>query len=330
MTRRIALLVLTSYWSPVENLLATVDSRFDIFVHVDLKSHFAADELSLADHVHVLSERVEVYWGGWSMVLATLRLLRAAMSRASYERYVLVSGDSLPLLDSEALETCLLNRDTEYISAAPVSDDPLLAGAPVAESVRRYRSEHPWRFQNHVFWDNILLNPMGRGACMARYGIGGPMADVLRNDAQQAIEGIAGALPPRPALFKSLHVGAQWWALSAEAIELIREDLFATELERFFRFFAVPDEHVFSCLIGNRLDALRDRGRRIIGTMMWTNHRARAQGRWTLAAEELAVVRRQHGPQLLFARKFDPQAAPDVADAIRNGRYAQDILHLKT
>jgi hypothetical protein len=326
MTRRVALLVLTTYWSSVENLLGTLDDRFDVFVHVDLKSKSVPDPASLADHVHLLDDRVEVYWGGWSVVAATLKLLKAAMSKKPYDRYALLSGDSLPLLESGELEERLLTSKIEYIQAAKVADDPSLAGASISESVRRHRSEHPWRFQNRVFWDNLLLNPMARAYCAQRYGIDNRCVDLLRTDAQKVFDDLAAELRPSSPPFESPYVGAQWWALSADAIALIREDLFSSEVEAFFRFFAVPDEHVLPCLIGNRLDSLRDTGHSIVGTMMWTNHRARAEGRWTLTSQEIASVRRQHGQELLFARKFDPRSALDVADAIKSREYAQRIL----
>ena len=71
-----------------------------IFVHVDKKvdaSEFVAQVCDL-DHVCLIEDRVEVYWGGFNSIIATMNLIRAVLHDAvHYDRIVLLQGKDYPL-----------------------------------------------------------------------------------------------------------------------------------------------------------------------------------------------------------------------------------------
>lgn len=54
----------------------------EAFVHVDGKCDVKPFEQALQanSHVHILNQRVCVYWGGYSSIEATVNLLKAAIS----------------------------------------------------------------------------------------------------------------------------------------------------------------------------------------------------------------------------------------------------------
>jgi hypothetical protein len=87
-------------------------------------------------------------------------------------------------------------------------------------------------------------------------------------------------------------------------------------VQRFFRYIQVPDEHMIQTVLGNRPDALG--GRASVGTPI-------SRGVDTVDSAGLRAAAAAGG-QILFARKFSPEAAPEVAGAIRAGTYETSVL----
>ena len=77
------------------------DSRNDIFVHIDSKlSEFNPDDFGKIvskSSLIFLPNRINVNWGGVSIMRAELSLLKAATSNNRYDYYHLLSGMDLPL-----------------------------------------------------------------------------------------------------------------------------------------------------------------------------------------------------------------------------------------
>jgi hypothetical protein len=113
---RVAVLVLASHTPRALFALAQyfAPSDVDIFVHVDAKTDFTDyrnHTHAYPPRVHFLSARRRVYWGGFSMVEATLDLLRAAVLAGPYDRYVFISDNSLPVQSLDGFFATLAARD---------------------------------------------------------------------------------------------------------------------------------------------------------------------------------------------------------------------------
>ena len=77
------------------------DPRNDIFLHVDKRAHslYAAVEKLQLQHatLHLLTSRMEVYWGDISQVEVEYRLFEEAFVHGPYAYYHLMSGVDLPI-----------------------------------------------------------------------------------------------------------------------------------------------------------------------------------------------------------------------------------------
>jgi hypothetical protein len=322
MSARIAVLVLAHRPAALQYLLELLDDRFAVFVHLDAKTEPAGISLRVPGHAHLIEPRLEVFWGGWSMMRATLALIEAARARANFARYALISGDSLPVVPLDRLEATLLDTTREYVELVKVPDDPSLAGADMEEATRRYGWVQPWRLHNPVAWDHRLLNPFQRTTAAAHYGIAQDRIDWIRGDLERLLRSILDDLrPARP--FPSFWYGSQWWALTAETIEALLPELARPEVQRFFRYIQVPDEHMIQTVLGNRPELLGARA--VVGSTMWSDQGRRTGRVDTLELAQFRAAAAQ-GSQILFARKFDPDATPEVAAALRAGRYECDVL----
>lgn len=126
MTVRTAALVL-AYRYPIG--LSALARYFDLtctdmFVHVDAKvdeEPFRAAAAGATREVTFVGNRITVYWGGFSMVEATIALFKAARAQG-YDRYVLISDDSLPLVGPSEFLT-RLTPESDILTAWPAADD---------------------------------------------------------------------------------------------------------------------------------------------------------------------------------------------------------------
>lgn len=73
------------------------DSRNDIFIHFDKKVQTLPDIRTERAGLTILENRVDVRWGGFSMMEAEFALFEAATARGPYQYYHLLSGVDLPI-----------------------------------------------------------------------------------------------------------------------------------------------------------------------------------------------------------------------------------------
>lgn len=102
----------------------TVGTCDEAFVHVDKKTSIEPFEklLNSNPQVHILAERVAVYWGGYSSIEATIRLFRTAISSSNFDRFVILQGLEYPIKTNREIHAFFeKNPDMEYIRAQNIS-----------------------------------------------------------------------------------------------------------------------------------------------------------------------------------------------------------------
>lgn len=81
--------------------------RNDIFIHMDLKNkNYKEPEISsLVKNCNIYHcPRIKVTWGGYSMIMAELLLLKEASEKGHYKYYHLLSGQDLPIKKQEYIQ----------------------------------------------------------------------------------------------------------------------------------------------------------------------------------------------------------------------------------
>jgi hypothetical protein len=89
----------------------------DFYFHVDAKTDISAFEsLRKYQNVFFIEERINVRWGGYSLIEAYLAVIRATC-RGKYDYISLISGDTLPLRSNTEIKRFLIEQglDAEYI-----------------------------------------------------------------------------------------------------------------------------------------------------------------------------------------------------------------------
>jgi hypothetical protein len=167
----------------------------------------------------ILAESVEVTWGQWSIVDATLKGLEAIRAAGLSPDYVyLLSGADYPIRPIADLAAYLeRHRGTEFIESVDAETTQWVAAGIQRE---RYRYWFPFNWQKHERLVNatLLLQRLLR--------IERPFPD---------------GLTPR--------IGSQWWVLTWATCVAILERVRDPALVRFFRYTCVPDELFFQTMV---------------------------------------------------------------------------------
>lgn len=87
----------------------------DLYIHVDRKSRIIQQINIFKSNVIILpdEERVDVRWGTFSQVEATLNLLKHSYKK-KYDYYWLISGQDFPLISAKSIITKLSSTMGEY------------------------------------------------------------------------------------------------------------------------------------------------------------------------------------------------------------------------
>ncbi len=74
------------------------------YIHYDAKLPInQLDCLQNYHNIHILNNRINIHWGDFSMILATLNLMQSALAHKDNRYFHLMSGDCVPLLSPDAL-----------------------------------------------------------------------------------------------------------------------------------------------------------------------------------------------------------------------------------
>jgi hypothetical protein len=253
------------------------------FLHIDNKFDMAAFAQIRGPNVFFIEDRVTIWWAEYSMVEATLRLIRAALDSPLGPDYlVLLSGSDFPLRTSEYIHSFFeKHRGSEFISIVKI---------PSREGGIRL---------SHI---NVLRIPAARP--VLRFMVRGlAKLGLARLDHRKGLRNMEP------------YGGSQWWALSSAACRHVVE--FARDHPDVCRFFAktsAPDETFFHTLLGN--SEWRPRIRRNVmyedwrpgsphPTLIGEEHLAQFSGQECVMADDVFGA-----GELLFARKFSDASLP--------------------
>ena len=269
------------------------DSAF-CFVHVDGKIDLGPYLALEGDGVAFLRRRERVYWGDYSIVAATLRLMRRALADPrDFQRYVVLSGADFPVRSAAYVDAFFARfPETEFIDHLPVPEE---ATGRNLQWITYYRLRPP--------------GERGPGQLARQFFRKTGLAPKWRDPKK-----FIGDMVP--------YCGDAWWALTRDAVEytlhFVDQSPRAVEL---FRHAWVPDESMFQTILCN--SRFREA---MAGCLTWADWSARWSHPEVIGERHLEVLaplsaeaeeRRREGYEILFARKFADDSADLVARILR-------------
>jgi len=310
---RIAYLVLThSMPDHLGRLIEALrEEEAGFFVHVDGKVAIEPFLRHRAADVEFVDPRIDVYWGEWQMVQATLRLMERAVERDDPDYLVLLSGTCYPIRSRRSIRTLLGSAGDLFLNSIPMPNNA--AHKPESRlATFRFRSDQSW-VENALRATPILVRGPRPGRPFSKRWL-------LTRDWR-------AELPLAP------YGGSSWWALPREAVDHVL-DFVAREhaVVRFFENTKSPDESFFQTILAN--SSFAPRIRRNVTYADWTG-----RGRHPAWITEAHVARfARPGPyieggpygagELCFARKFpdDGGVVTGMVDAMIRSREPDQLV----
>ena len=207
------------------NLLSPLG--WDFFVHLDRKADRPRYSKLLDDAAgkcRFVEEPLEIFWGGYSMIKAEVKLIETALAAASYDKCLLISDDTFPLVDPQRLHD-FIDSDADHITT--------------------YK-QHPGsvffeRYHKFFHYDHPATMMRGRGS---------RLPEIDDQFISKIMEISAIKLIGKKKL--DVYYGSQFWALRRQTLEQIVDILNKDQhLAKSFEFSALSDELCIQSIIGN-------------------------------------------------------------------------------
>ncbi|MEZ8732908.1 beta-1,6-N-acetylglucosaminyltransferase [Vibrio splendidus] len=216
------------YLSELSNYCCSDGDGF--FLHLDINS--SVDKpLDLNEKTFLLDDncRKRTRWGTFEIVEATLELIKLAVSENKYDRYILISGSDLPLLNKYSLKL-KLNSEISYFS---IWDEV---------QVSNNRNTSNEFFTRHFYYSS-LTNPGEVYASKNRFRI----------HSARVLNYFISLIPRHQNLtFDKYYKGSQWWCITNEMAEHIIIES-TNQCKDQFKYMHAPDEKYFITLAMNSI-----------------------------------------------------------------------------
>jgi len=262
------------------------------WIHIDRKADRAPFETAIGARATFVDDRVEVHWGGWSQVQATLNLMRRALRDApDLTHLALLSGADYPLSSPETLLDYLRKSGQEHIDTAPFPSIEL---------------KKPW------------------SRISKRFVEGGDRGGSVKARAIRLLNRAFRLLPDRAVDRRldglTLHTGGSWWVMSADAARAVLDLVDSGHPSlALFRSARCPDEMFFQTLLCSGLT-----GRPIGCALTWADWSRRSASPEVLDDRHLALfadpdfrLEGIHGTGPCFFVRKMPADDADMADRLR-------------
>ncbi len=222
---RIAYLILAhnnpSHLGRLINALSSDSSMF--FVHIDKKSKIRDFKKIQQSNVFINKKRIVIYRSHFSMVSATLSLLKIAFENSQqFDRFVLLSGTDYPLHSSQYIEKFFsLNPTSEYINIIKMPADD--HGKPISRLIKYKITPSKLDLVNKIMRKFMRIGIFPKERNYKKY--------------------LDNLIP---------YGGSQWWALTRDACSYILQFIEKNKSTvKFFRNTNHPEEMFFQILLGN-------------------------------------------------------------------------------
>ncbi len=262
----------------VKQLVTQLEKDFDVFVHLDKLSRISVSDFREFARTTV-TQKFKASWGSLGIVRSTLELFNLASNSGDYDRYVLISGQDVPLQTNDQIISFFYRHsDVDFVESLPYN---------LTDESRLTRMTH-----FHFFGRKA---PSGSNRRWE--------AEISRRlDKLILLSGI------RRSMYYRFRWGSQWMDLRSETVQKILEFVRTDPnfLKR-FRFTFCPDEVFFQTAVENcGATALR-----LAPPSRFID--------WDTGPEHPRVLRRgdlrrlQDSP-MLFARKCDRSVDSDLIE----------------
>jgi hypothetical protein len=121
----------------VNRLVKHLSNDFDVYVHIDKRCSI---NIIKSEKIFIY-KNYKTYWGSFNQIIATLYLLKEAFKKG-YDRYILISGQDLPIKSNKEIEKFFDNNNFEYLNIGKI---PNSEGWPSMNRLTAYNLDNKYR-----------------------------------------------------------------------------------------------------------------------------------------------------------------------------------------
>lgn len=186
----------------------------DIYVHIDKKCNI--DEFKVEQsNIFFIKQRIDVKWGGYSMIEATLNLINEATRTVNYNYFILLSGDDYLIKNEEDFFKYLIAHEgNAYIELIDVEKEAI-------NFAPRYKKYHMFEKKNII---------------------------------TKIIQKIIDLIIKNRRVYSNMKImkGSQWWCLDRDSIEYLQQYIKNNpKVLKYFKHVHIPDEMFFQTILFN-------------------------------------------------------------------------------
>lgn len=223
-----------------ENLLRLInalDDTNDFFIHVDKKSDITPFHQLLKEKNNVFflegQKRINVYWGGFSQVEATLNLIEQCVNQndinnADYLKVIFISGSDYSIKSAAEFKKYLLDfKEVNFIRGMNITE----------ANTKKYN----YCLRNYLFFDFFLINKT-----VTRYSrkILNILGSMIFKKPNYVLDNQRNKI--------DIFHGSSWWGLNIDVIRYIHQySKDNNTLKKYFRFSLASDEKYFHTIFFN-------------------------------------------------------------------------------
>lgn len=109
------LMMIHKYTEQQRTLITHLANDFDVYVHIDKRTKIDLQKVAACGKNVTAVKKYKVYWAHHSQFFTTLFLLKKAY-QVGYKRYILISGEDIPLKSNAEIATFFRDNKSEYFS----------------------------------------------------------------------------------------------------------------------------------------------------------------------------------------------------------------------
>ena len=201
------------------------DEDIDIYIHVDKKANIIR-ELEIKENVYLIENRVDVKWGQFSQVEATLNIFKTIKkSNYKYKYIHLISGQDYPIKSLQAFKDFFMHQNEEFIEYLPLPSEVL-----VKRGEDRYKVYYPkWMIDRPSNITKRLIRIFYREFIL--------LTKIFKRNLNNV---------------ENIYFGSQWFSITGECLDhIIRYLDDESNYIKFFNNTIYADEMFFQTIIMN-------------------------------------------------------------------------------
>lgn len=262
----------------LNKLINHLKTDFSLYIHIDRNSQI---HIKNTFNVHTI-KKFRSYWGSYNFVLATRELMKIA-SKNNHLRYLLISGQDLPIISNQDIIEFFKGNKNNYIHGEKLPAYSLWAELPEGGFERlRYYYFHDYnskKLMKYISAAHLLLHSF------------------------QDLLSIYRKIPD------NLYGGSNWWNLTHEAVMICLGKMYDKAFMKPFKFSRLPDELVVQSIVYN--------SPKVFSTIISDDLRYID---WSLGPTPKILINEDYDKIMtsgkLFARKFDDSIDAQIIERI--------------